>query len=326
MNEIINKKNNKSVQSSIFKVDGLEISDPTDIANRFCNYFTNIGSNLAKKVSSCSTSFKAFLTGTFSDSIFLNPVDESEIIRIAKTFGNGKATGYDGIPMSIIKQCIDIVSTPLAHIINLSINGIVPDEMKIARVIPLYNSGDRELIVNYRPVSILPSFSKFFERVIYNRLLNYIDKHEILCNSQYRFRKQHSTTLALINMYDKISSSIDQRKCSVGVFLDLSKAFDTVNHDILLNKLDYYGIRGLSLDWFKSYLTNRSQFVEFNGASSSSKFISCGVPQGSIVGPLLFLLYINDLSKVSDLVEICCLQMIPTFFVRKKICILYRLC
>ena len=181
LNEIINKKNNKSVQSSIFKVDGLEISDPTDIANRFCNYFTNIGPNLAKKVSSCSTSFKAFLTGSFSDSIFLNPVDESEIIRIAKTFGNGKATGCDGIPMSIIKQCIDIVSTPLAHIINLSIsNGIVPDEMKIARVIPLYKSGDRELIVNYRPVSILPSFSKFFERVIYNRLLNYIDKHEIL--------------------------------------------------------------------------------------------------------------------------------------------------
>ena len=119
--------------------------------------------------------------------------------------------------------------------------------MKIARVIPLYMSGDRELIVNYRPVSILPSFSKFFERVIYNRLLNYIDKHEILCNSQYGFRKQHSTTLALIDMYDKISSSIDQRKCSVGVFLDLSKAFDTVNHDILLNKLDYYGIRGLYL-------------------------------------------------------------------------------
>ena len=104
-------------------------------------------------------------------------------------------------------------------------------------------------------------------------------------------------------MYDKISSSIDQRKCSVGVFLHLSKAFDTVNHDILLNKLDYYGIHGLSLDWFKSYLTNRSRFVEFNGASSSSKFISCDVPQGSILGPSLFLLYINDLSKVSDLVE-----------------------
>ena len=252
--------------------------------------------NLAKKVSSCSTSFKAFLTGSFSDLIFLNPVDESEIIRIAKTFSNGKATGYDGIPMSIIKQCIDIVSTPLAHIINLSIsNGIVPDEMKIACVIPLYKSGDRELIVNYRPVSI--------ERFIYNRLLNYIDKHGILCNSQYGFRKQHSTTLALIDMYDKISSSIDQRKCSVRVFLDLLKAFDTVNHDILLNKLDHYGICGLSLDWFKSYLTNRSQFVEFNGAISSSKFISCCVPQGSILGSLLFLLYINDLSKASDLVE-----------------------
>ncbi len=166
--------------------------------------------------------------------------------------------------MSIIKQSINIISTPLAHVFNLSINhGIVPDEMKVARIIPLFKFGDSATFTNYRPVSILPSFSKFLERIVYNRLLNYIDKNKILCDSQYGFRKDYSTSLALIDIYDKISSALDQREFAVGIFLDLSKAFDTVNHNILLDKLNYYGIRGLSLDWFKSYLSNRFQYVEF---------------------------------------------------------------
>ena len=215
-------------------------------------------------------------------------------VEIANTFATGKAVGYDGIPMSIIKQSINIISAPLAHVFNLSINhGIVPDEMKVVRVIPLFKSGDSSTFTNYRPVSILPSFSKFLERIVYNRLLNYIDKNKILCDSQYGFRKKHSTSLALIDIYDKISSAIDRREFAVGIFLDLSKAFDAVNHNILFDKLNYYGIRGLSLDWFKSYLSNRFQYVEFNGCRSSRKLISCGVPQGSILGPLLFLLYIK---------------------------------
>ena len=221
--------------------------------------------------------------------------------------------------MSNIKQCIDIVSTPLAHIINLSIsNGIVPDEMKIAHVIPLYKSGDCELIVNYRPVSILPSFS--------NRLLNYIDKHEILCNSEYGFRKQHSTTLALIDMYDKISSSIDQGKCSVGVFLALSKAFDTVNHDILLNKLDYYGIHGLSLDWFKVILLIGLSLLSLMGLAHLLSLFHVVCPKDQFLVHYYF--YCTSMIWVKCLIwlNLYCLQMIPTFFVWKKICILYRLC
>ena len=207
--------------------------------------------------------------------------------------------------MSIIKQSINAISQPLTHIINLSItHGIVPDEMKIARVIPLFKAEDRDVFTNYRPVSILPSFSKFIERIVYNRFLEYFNKYNILSDKQYGFRKNHSTSLALVNLYDKISTAIDQKEIAVGIFLDLSKAFDTVNHGILFDKLKHYGIRGLAFEWVKSYFSNRLQFVQFNDCFSASKNITCGVPQGSILGPLFFLLYINDIANVSKLVDL----------------------
>jgi retron-type reverse transcriptase len=157
------------------------------------------------------------------------------------------------------------------------------------------------MFVNYRPVSILPIFSKIFERVIYNRLLSYINKFNILNDNQFGFRKDHSTSSALLQLYDKSSSAIDQNKFTIGIFLDLSKAFDTANHYILFEKLQHYGIRGKALDWFKSYFSNRFQFVQYNGVCSQKMTIQCGVPQGSILGPLLFLFYINDICNVSTI-------------------------
>ena len=229
----------------------------------------------------------------------------NELLEISNAFRPGKAAGHDRIPISIIKKSIQIIAVPLAHIINLSIShGIVPDHMKIARVIPLFKGGDRSLFTNYRPISILPSFSKFLEKVVYNRLYNYLSKLEILCHNQFGFRKNHSTSLALIDLYEKISLALDRNEHAVGVFLDLSKAFDTVDHNILLDKLEHYGIRGVALDWVRSYLSNRLQFVQFNGQCSSPQTICCSVPQGSILGPLFFLLYINDLNNVSSLVEL----------------------
>ena len=305
LNEVMNKKRSQSKFPSLFKIDSTEISNPMEIADTFCNYFSNIGPNLANKIQATPNSHLKFLKGHFPNSVFLNPATEKEIIEISKSFQSNKSPGYDQISMSAIKQTIHLISKPLTHIINLSIaHGFVPNEMKIARVIPLFKAGDKALITNYRPISILPNFSKFLERVIYNRLLNFLNKNNILTENQYGFRKNYSTCLALIDLYDKISLAIDNQEFAVGVFLDLSKAFDTINHEVLFDKLAYYGIRGLALEWVKSYFSNRSQFVQFNEHYSGSKNIRCGVPQGSILGPLFFLLYVNDIVHVSRIIEL----------------------
>ena len=304
LNEILNKKKSKTKASSIFKVDNREISDPLQIVNRFCEYFSNIGPTLAKGIST-SSSHRSFLQGTFSDSISFFPVTQHEIKTIASSFLPGKASGHDCIPMSIIKNTIDSILEPLTHIINLSLaHGIVPDKMKVARVIPVFKSGDVSAFTNYRPISVLPCFSKFLERAVHNRLIDYLNKYNILSNNQYGFRKNHSTSLALIDFYDKVSSAFDRGEFAVGVFLDLSKASDTVNFDILFDKLQHYGIRGLPLEWTKSYFSDRFHFVDFNGHSSQPKRISCGVPQGSILGPLFFILYINDIINASTILKL----------------------
>lgn len=181
--------------------------------------------------------------------------------------------------------------------------GVVPDLLKIAKVIPVFKSGDEKVIMNYRPISILPVFSKIFEKVVFNRLQNYLDKNNILHHNQFGFRPNLSTSLALLQLTDEISKASDDGKITIGIFVDLAKAFDTVDHKILLKKLNHYGIRGTALNWFESYLLNRVQYVMVNRAKSRSANVICGVPQGSILGPILFLLYINDLNIVSNIVR-----------------------
>ena len=304
INEIINKRKSKSTMPSTFKIDGISVTDPVTIVETFCQYFSSVGPSLAKKISPVNHSFTSFLSDNSNSPITILPTNQFELYNICRAFKLKKSSGYDNIPMHIIKKSFDIICQPLVNLINLSLTtGIFPDKLKIAKVIPIYKMGDNDCFANYRPISLLANFSKFFEKVMYNRLLEFIEKHDILYSSQFGFREKHSTSLAITHLVNNITSAIDRKEITVGVFLDHAKVFDTIDHDIFLAKLDHYGIRGQAQQWISSYFYCRKQYVQYKETFSSYQTIKCGVPQGSILGPLLFLLYINDISNASIFAE-----------------------
>ena len=190
---------------------------------------------------------------------------------------------------------------PLTLIINQSlVTGIFPEKLKIAKVSPFFKKDVITIMDNYRPVSLLTATSKVFEKVVFTQLYEYFDKNYLFYSNQYGFRKLHSTELAGLELTDRILKDIDERNVSLAIFMDLSKAFDTLDHQILLKKLHNYGITGPALKWFSSYLTGRLQYVEIDGISSDVLPLTTGVPQGSILGPLLFLIYMNDIHNVTN--------------------------
>ena len=298
LKEIIGKKKNLTKPEK-FKVGNQEVTDKKVIANGFNNFFVNIGKTLSKHIPTNDNNPEAYIKSSNLNSIFLHPVQDKEVENIVVSMKNASA-GYDGIHSSVLKKTFKSYLSPLTHIMNLSITqGFFPDYLKIAKVIPLHKRGDTASFNNYRPVSILPLFSKILEKLMYKRIIDFINEHEILYKYQFGFRAGHSTNMALVTLMDKIISAIDKGEFVVGVFIDLQKAFDTINHEILMNKLRKYGIRGKCYDWLTDYLACRQQFVMFDDVVSNRQTITCGVPQGSVLGPLLFILYINDIVHVS---------------------------
>ena len=286
--ELINSNSKNNKISQLTDNDKI-INDPLDIANKFNDFFTNVGPSLENKIPKSYKSPSFFLKDRNLNNFLLNPTTPEEIINIINNMNINKTSGPSSIPIKLLKLIGGIVSNQLCLIINSSFsNGIVPSDMKIAKVIAIHKNGSPQDVNNYRPISLLSIFGKILERIMYNRLNEFIESNNILYSLQYGFRKSHSTTHSIINITEEINKTIDKGNYGVGVFIDLSKAFDTVNHPILIEKLEHYGIRDVSLLWFKSYLANRKQFVECDGFSSNIKNINFGVPQGSVLGPLLF--------------------------------------
>ena len=293
--------NTKKSTPTKINVDGESFEDPPTLANVFNDYFAGVGQNLASTIPDSSKHFTYFLNNHNPHSIYFTPTDDKELADIISGLKNKISSGCDGISNVLLKRTLTEIVKPLTYIFNLSIStGVVPSSLKLARVIPVFKKGENTVLGNYRPISLLTCLSKVLEKLVFIRTTKFINMHNLFYPLQFGFREKHNTTHALLTMINKIANGIDAYEHTVGVFLDFSKAFDTINHDILLYKLDYYGIRGIALEWFRNYLSNRQQYVSIANANSTTKLISCGVPQGSILGPLLFLVYINDFCKSSN--------------------------
>ena len=268
LNRVINKTSvNDTIKS--LNIDGNKVIDPNIIVTKLNDYFTNIGPSLAAFIKTENRTYDSYLTKNHPNSFVMYPTDPNEIINIVSNLKNKASYGYDNIPTTIIKSSTANIAHPLTAIINKSIlTGCFLDSLKIAKICQIFKSGDSMEISNYRPISLLPCLSKIFEKVISIHLISYLEKYQILTPTQYGFRNNHSTSMPLLDIYDKISKACDDNLYSIGVFIDLSKAFDTINHNILIDKLRYYGIRGIPLELFRSYLSNRKQFVAHNVSSS----------------------------------------------------------
>ena len=300
INEITNKNVDKAKEINSIQINKQILyatDEPQKIANIFNTFFVDIGSKLAENniVEDNPIAEVIPLNGNSYDNIFNDKITETDILLTLKTLKDDTAAGVDKITVKLLKTIINSILGPLLHIYNLSIKYcLFPEKFKIAVVAPLFKGGNRTEINNYRPISMIVNFAKLLEKIIKNRLMKYLESNNLLSKNQFGFRPGLSTEDALYSVTKFISNSLDNGEKTLAIFLDLKKAFDTVNHIELIKILPTFGIINKSLLWFTSYLDNRLQLVNVNGILGEKKSVVCGVPQGSVLGPILFILYINN--------------------------------
>ena len=300
LKKLMGKMNDKSNFPLSFKNGDIWVTDTLENAENLNAYYANVGPETNRSVGASLKSPDHFLckfAKRNQHELLFTEFTEDEVIQASKNINKKKSCDAYGLSQTVVLNDIDIIAPMIAHIANCSLEeGKCPDLSKIARVIPVYKEkGEKYLYSNYRPISLIPVFSKIIEKLVYNKIFHFLVRYQILFKSQYGFRKGHSTAHATLDFVKTIEKALQDNEYAIGVFCDLSKAFDTLDHGILLKKLEHYGVRGNWLSWFKSYLSNRKQYVDIYGISSGYTDITVGVPQGSILGPLLFLIYINNL-------------------------------
>ena len=296
INDTLNRKRgSKDFPQEFILANGKIISDHKQIANAFNDFFISIREPECQNKDVTDT-FSNYLPEKANTNLIFKAITEEEIGNIINSLKPKVSSGIDSISNKLLKEVKEAIVIPPTIIINqILMSGVFPNLLKTSKVIPLYKKDDNTKMSNYRPIVLLPSISKIFEKVILPQLRKYLDENNLICEKQYGFRKNHSTEYAALHIVDFLNYQLDANKTPVSVHLDLSKAFDSLSHKILLDKIKHLGITGLAYKLLQSYL------LSFENCRSDLKVINNGVSQGSILGPMLFLIYINDFPNASKL-------------------------
>ena len=295
--EISGGKSKSNDLPKVFIHNGSTLKTDDSIASNFNEYFNSIAEKTKSKIVPTDKHFSHSLPRPNEHSIFLRPTNPLEVFNQISKLNSNKSVGPGSIPAAFLKCLGPDMSIILSELFNESLTqGQFPDCLKSAKITPVHKKDSLIDPKNYRPISLLSNISKIFEKILHDRLYTFLENHKIIFENQFGFRKHHNTTHACMALTESIRKALDKGEFAAGIFVDLQKAFDTVEHKILIHKLNHYGIRGTANKLFESYLSNRTQFVQIRDSASEVAEIKHGVPQGSVLGPLLFLIYINDLN------------------------------